>query len=77
LTLPFSYLKLLPSKRKFLSIVADFYDALVTRRVYKSPFPHKESVDIIKNGYANHFDPDIVNAFIEIEKELNEIAKKF
>ena len=60
-----------------LMAVADVYDALVTRRVYKPPFPHKKSVDIIKHGYANHFDPDIVDAFIEIEEELNEIAKKF
>ena len=60
-----------------LMAVADVYDALITRRVYKKPFPHELSVDMIKNGYATHFDPDVVDAFIEIEKELYGVAKKF
>jgi putative two-component system response regulator len=60
-----------------LMAVADVYDALITRRVYKKPFPHELSVDMIKNGYATHFDPDVVDAFTEIEKELYEVAKKF
>lgn len=60
-----------------LMAVADVYDALITRRIYKPAFAHEESVDIIKNGYAAHFDPDIVDAFIEIEKDLYEVAKKF
>jgi putative two-component system response regulator len=60
-----------------LMAVADVYDALITRRIYKPAFAHEESVDIIKNGYAAHFDPDIVDAFIEIEKELYEVAQKF
>ena len=60
-----------------LMAVADVYDALITRRIYKPAFAHEESVDIIKNGYAAHFDPDIVDAFIEIERDLYEVAKKF
>jgi len=60
-----------------LMAVADVYDALITRRIYKPAFAHEESVDIIKNGYAAHFDPDIVDTFIEIEKELYEVAQKF
>ncbi len=60
-----------------LMAVADVYDALITRRIYKPPFPHGDSVDIIRSGYAAHFDPDIVEAFIEIEQDLHEVAKKF
>ena len=59
-----------------LMAVADVYDALISRRVYKKPFPHELSVDIIRNGYATHFDPDVVDTFIEIEKDLWEVAKK-
>jgi putative two-component system response regulator len=60
-----------------LMAVADVYDALITRRIYKPAFEHGKSVDIIKDGYAAHFDPDIVDAFIEIEDEMYEVAKKF
>lgn len=57
-----------------LMAVADVYDALITRRVYKPPFSREESLDIIKNGYATHFDPDIVEAFLEIETEMYKMA---
>lgn len=58
-----------------LMAVADVYDALITRRVYKQSFPHEVSVDMVKKGYATHFDPDVVDAFLEIEKDLWEVAK--
>jgi putative two-component system response regulator len=57
--------------------VADVYDALITRRVYKQAFPNEVSVDIVKKGYATHFDPDIVDAFLDIKEELWEMAKSF
>ena len=60
-----------------LMAVADVYDALITRRVYKQSFPHPASVDMIKEGYATHFDPDIVDAFLATEKELWGVAKNF
>jgi putative two-component system response regulator len=55
--------------------VADVYDALITRRIYKPAFHHEESVGIIKDGYAAHFDPDIVDAFIEIEAEMHTLVR--
>jgi putative two-component system response regulator len=60
-----------------LMAVADVYDALISKRIYKPAFDHEESVDIIKSGYAAHFDPDIVDAFNEIEKDLYNVAKKY
>lgn len=57
--------------------VADVYDVLITRRVYKKPIPHETSIDMIKGGYATHFYPDVVDAFIENEIELYQIAQKF
>jgi putative two-component system response regulator len=60
-----------------LMAVADVYDALITRRVYKQAFPNEVSVDIVKKGYATHFDPDIVDAFLDIKEELWEMAKSF
>lgn len=43
--------------------LADVYDALTTKRVYKPAFSHEKAVAIIREGRGRHFDPDIVDAF--------------
>lgn len=48
-----------------LMALADVFDALVTKRAYKAPFPFHEAVAIIYEGRKNHFDPIIVDAFLE------------
>ncbi len=60
-----------------LMAVADVYDALISRRVYKPPFSHEEACKIIKDGWGTHFDPDVVDAFLEIADECHEIARRF
>lgn len=60
-----------------LMALADVYDALVSRRVYKPPFPHAKSVAIISEGHGKHFDPDMVDAFLEIHDEFRVIAERF
>jgi len=60
-----------------LMAVADVYDALISKRVYKPPFTHQKAVEIIKEGKGKHFDPDIVDAFLEIETTFREIALEF
>ncbi|MET0047066.1 MAG: two-component system response regulator [Sedimenticola sp.] len=60
-----------------LMAVADVYDALISRRVYKPPFPHEKAVAIILEGKGNHFDPDMVDAFMEIADEFYEISQEF
>jgi putative two-component system response regulator len=60
-----------------LMAVADVYDALISRRVYKPAFPHHESVSIIQAGRGKHFDPDMVDAFLEIADEFAEIATRY
>ncbi|MFG1245164.1 response regulator [Xanthobacter flavus] len=60
-----------------LMAVADVYDALISRRVYKPPFSREKAAGIIREGRGQHFDPDIVDAFIEIEEEFNDIAERF
>ncbi len=57
--------------------VADVYDALISRRVYKPAFPHDKAVSIIREGSGTHFDPDVVAAFLEVASEVREIAKEF
>jgi putative two-component system response regulator len=45
--------------------IADVYDALRSRRPYKAPFSHEESIRIIQQGSGAHFDPNLVEAFME------------
>ena len=60
-----------------LMAVADVYDALISRRVYKPAFPHEQARDLIVEGRGSHFDPDIVDAFLEIEDDFRTIAARF
>jgi response regulator RpfG family c-di-GMP phosphodiesterase len=49
--------------------VADVFDALTSKRVYKDSFPMERSINIIKEGSGKHFDPTIVDAFIKMMEE--------
>lgn len=60
-----------------LMALADVYDALISRRVYKAPMPHAAAVHIILLGKGSHFDPDIVDAFIRIQHEFIAIAQRY
>jgi HD-GYP domain-containing protein (c-di-GMP phosphodiesterase class II) len=60
-----------------LMALADVYDALISRRVYKPPFPHELAVSIIREGSGKHFDPDVVDAFLRIEGQFRAIAERF
>ena len=60
-----------------LMAVADVYDALISRRVYKAAMPHEKAVAIIREGRGSHFDPDIVDAFLAIQDRFREIASRF
>jgi putative two-component system response regulator len=60
-----------------LMAVADVYDALISRRVYKEPMPHEKAISIIRDGAGTHFDPDMVSAFLEISGQFHEIALKY
>ncbi|WP_458699801.1 HD domain-containing phosphohydrolase [Sulfurospirillum sp. 1307] len=54
--------------------IADVYDALTSKRVYKNEFTHKSAIAIIKDGKAKHFDPELVDAFLELNLEFKTIA---
>ncbi len=57
--------------------IADVYDALSVRRIYKSAFDHEECVRIIRDEAGRHFDPELVEIFLKIESEFREIAQRF
>jgi putative two-component system response regulator len=60
-----------------LMAVADVYDALISKRVYKDAMPHQTAVDIICGERGQHFDPMVVDCFIEAADEFLIIARKF
>jgi putative two-component system response regulator len=60
-----------------LMAVADVYDAIISRRVYKSGMSHAEAVEIIVESSGTHFDPDIIDAFLKVRHEFQDIATKY
>lgn len=57
-----------------LMAVADVYDALISKRVYKDPFPHSMAVEQILSSAGSHFDPLIVDCFRGLREEFRSIA---
>jgi putative two-component system response regulator len=60
-----------------LMAVADVYDALISRRAYKEGMTHEAAVAIILKGRGQHFDPDITDAFSDIQGEFLAIAQRY
>ncbi|MDN3578831.1 two-component system response regulator [Chitinimonas viridis] len=60
-----------------LMAVADVYDALISKRVYKPAFSHEKAVALMTEGRGTHFDPDILDTFLSIESEFLTIADRF
>jgi putative two-component system response regulator len=57
--------------------VADVYDALTTRRIYKPAFAHEVAVQIILDGRGRHFDPRIVDAFSRCIPDFRQISAAY
>jgi len=56
--------------------VADVFDAVTTRRPYrKEPFPMDQVFSLIQEGRASHFDPEVVDVFLSIKKQVITIMK--
>jgi len=60
-----------------LMALADVYDALLSKRVYKPAFSHEQAKEIILKGRGTHFDPRVVAAFEACEGEFVAIADEF
>lgn len=53
--------------------VADVFDALVSRRSYKEPFPFEKAMAIIQEGAGSHFDPQVAGAFLRAADEVRQV----
>jgi len=60
-----------------LMAVADVYDALISKRVYKPAFTHEKAKEIILDWRGKHFDPRVVDAFVAEEASFQQISQEF
>jgi putative two-component system response regulator len=60
-----------------LMAVADVYDALISKRVYKDAFSHSVAVDIMSTERGSRFDPDVLDAFLALADRFAEIAAQY
>ena len=62
---------------RLCATIADVFDALTTRRPYKEPFSLERSFDILRRDRGTHFDPDVVDAFFDIESQILDIRENY
>jgi putative two-component system response regulator len=53
--------------------LADVYDALTSKRVYKDAMSHEHAREVIRAGAGSHFDHKVVEAFITREGEFQDV----
>ena len=60
-----------------LMAVADVYDALISKRVYKDAYSHQQSIDLMAAERGSHFDPDVFDAMLSIAGQFDGIARRY
>ncbi|MFT3850152.1 MAG: response regulator [Propionivibrio sp.] len=60
-----------------LMAVADVYDALISKRIYKKAFTHDQSIRMMAAERGSHFDPDILDAMLSLADEFDSIAGRY
>lgn len=60
-----------------LMALADVFDALASRRVYKEPMPYVVVMRLIREGSNQHFDPDVVDAFLANQDAFREMLERY
>jgi CHASE2 domain-containing sensor protein len=63
----------IPIPGRVMAIV-DVYDAITTRQLYRKPLSHDDAVALIVEGRGSHFDPDVVDAFLEVSPVVRQFA---
>jgi adenylate cyclase len=52
--------------------VVDVYDAMVASRTYRQSLAHEQAVSLIEAQRGTHFDPDVVDAFVAVERQIHD-----
>lgn len=56
--------------------LADFYDALTSKRCYRPAFSHEDTCRMIQHGKGTHFDPNVVTAFTALDSQFQRIRRE-
>jgi putative two-component system response regulator len=59
-----------------LMAIADVYDALISVRPYKKAFTHEEASAIIEESSGTHFNPVLVDVFLDIKDDFEKVAQE-
>ena len=57
--------------------VADVFDALTSKRIYKPPFPLDKALSIITEGAGQDFDPKVVEVFMDSLDDVKKVLRKY
>ena len=57
--------------------VADVYDALVSKRVYKDAYSHEEAFQMIMNGDCGVFDPRLLECLVHAKAEMEALSREY
>jgi putative two-component system response regulator len=60
-----------------IAALADVFDALTNKRPYKDAFSNEQALQIIKEGKGKHFDPTILDVFLENLGEIEKIQSQY
>lgn len=60
-----------------LVALADVYDALISNKIYRQGMSFEAAVGVIFSERGEHFDPDVVDAFMELTVEFEDVATRF
>ena len=64
----------IPIAGRIMALV-DVYDAVHTRKLYSSPRSHEETVSLIVAARGTHFDPAVVDAFVQVSSLLRDLSE--
>ena len=62
----------IPVSGRLVALV-DAYDALVVQRAYRPAVSHEAAVEAIASGRGQHFDPDVVDAFLTVQEQFRKL----
>ncbi len=58
-----------------ITCICDVFDALISRRPYKDPWPVEQALEEIRKGSGIFFDPDLVTVFLSLEPQIRQIIQ--
>lgn len=60
-----------------IAAIADVFDAITTKRVYKPAYPLEQACDMMREGSGHHFDPELLQVFLQYLDDIGQIMKQY